>query len=961
MKSLYFYVSWLFLVSILFFSCSGSRTQKRFPRQIRDYVHGAIAHPQFYRADSLKYAQDYPKALILFEKLMMEKQLSKDERIYTLNQMAFICLKMRQTQRVGQIIEQLKPDKSSFSKKQLADYLYNCGVFYLQRVKPVIAKQKLEAALAIYQREYARNHLHVALTWAQLALHQVDFGIKAEDVNHIAETAYQHFYPRSKKNMLLRRYAAELNYAMAQYYRMVSRDYLAGLNHCALAEKLIRQNCSWHDTVLWARCLGVKGLLLRKGREYDQADSVMNKGLSLLDDHDGSSIFIPEMYRFLLVNTARRPGANTQHNQRADSLYHVYWNQLNGYLKEGIPQKYIDTTQIKAYYCYYRRAQKKEDCLNNLTKLVSAIHPDLPSYRYYVEEAYNFLATLYLEDEEFDTALVKQLVSFKTEIQPDLAAQIKNWSDALLPKFAYKRINPFFGFAKAGNIYLKKYQKWKNIEDLVMSLRLYDAADKAMSLSLTMSKDGVLSYQQEIGNEVYHGGLETLLVAWNLKDKFPQKFDKDRILNLAFRFFERQKSFILFREDLLKNDAEISIRKIKRISEKITSLSNNKGNRTDLETLSSVYFEYQQELNKLYEQSIGRFNQDIQPFELIRSRLKSEQVLVQYKVCGNFTYVLAASTKGFVFDTVGKTSMVRGYLLPFSNLLRQPYGRYMSSLVDSSKIMYLKFIQPFEKVIPLTTAELIIIPDNFLTDIPFEAFPLPSNMDADRWRKLKYLLHKHNIVYAPSWKIWEHHRKLKTLNRCHRAAFFSYSLKENPSSKFELSKANLEYNAMAFMKTVPFIGKEDCTPEMFAKWTFRYKLLHLSLHGKSNRDSLNANQVFFKITNNRLAGVLKGDRIASLALNGKWAIISACETGTGISNAEGTYSLARAFLQAGCEFTVSSLWKMQSDASSEIISQFYHYVKKGDLPWVALTKAKQDFLKDNNVPPYVWAALVPAI
>jgi CHAT domain-containing protein len=71
------------------------------------------------------------------------------------------------------------------------------------------------------------------------------------------------------------------------------------------------------------------------------------------------------------------------------------------------------------------------------------------------------------------------------------------------------------------------------------------------------------------------------------------------------------------------------------------------------------------------------------------------------------------------------------------------------------------------------------------------------------------------------------------------------------------------------------------------------------------------------------------------------AVLSACETGiTNLETVNAEYvGLASAFLKAGVRQVVSTLWKVQSDASVLLMLYFYRKVRKGCPPSLALVKA----------------------
>lgn len=88
-----------------------------------------------------------------------------------------------------------------------------------------------------------------------------------------------------------------------------------------------------------------------------------------------------------------------------------------------------------------------------------------------------------------------------------------------------------------------------------------------------------------------------------------------------------------------------------------------------------------------------------------------------------------------------------------------------------------------------------------------------------------------------------------------------------------------------------------------------------------------------------LAGVLQGDRVkdtmqdglltaeeaSSLNLDGtQLVVLSACQTGQGsLSAGQGVYGLRRAFLVAGAETLVTSLWRVSDAATGELMAQYY--------------------------------------
>ena len=957
MRRLHYYGLWVLVGILLFYGCKQDTTA--WSDLIKDHAHTAELKAPLQDAFSLRYQRNYPAAARAFESVLKDKTIGRSTQIDVLNQLGFIYLEMGDTAAAIPLLDKLAKQESDFNAFQRADYWYNLGVLNLQRINPDEAKKNLEDALRVYIAKYPRGHLRIAMAYTQMAIYQFDFGLNTKEVNNSINAAFRSYYYVNPKDSTLYPYADKVNYLMAHYYRIVKRDYQAGLNHCRLAEELI-QSSPWKNTVLQARCLVVKGMLLKKAERYYEADITLNQGLKLLIEQGKNSIFIQEVYRFLIVNAAGRLDTLN----KSEQLYKKYSAALKDHLeKTGQKEIYVFTDDLKAYYSCFRLDKKANDCFTACLAILNKINPQVPGYRYYHESACNFLSELELKNENYKQALDHQLEAYKTDINPRITHRIKSWSDAVKPKYSKLVTNSFFAFRNVGKIYLSRYKERKDVKDIALAVRLFEVSDSLMSLSLTMSEGGVLSYHQEIGDETYASALEATHIAYTLANEYPQLLNKDKILDLAFRFIERQKTYILTREDLPSKDwTRFYTTKIKKAAADISKLENESSNVDNILSLVRANFEYDSLLNKLSQKASAQFKQNIQTVQNIRTGLKENEIIVQYKVFDQLTYVFGISRNTIFFDTVYSTKKLQRLVNQFFNLIRSPkVDHFDYASMNRARMVYDLLLKPvFSKISAPRNATLIIIPDRFLTVLPFDALPISLDPKVSKWVNVDYLLNKYYIVYAPSWKIWQANRYTQLSNSQYPAAFFSYTVQEYPTSKLALLGAKKEKEALAnFARTTPYVGS-DCTAEQFNKNAARFKILHFCLHGRSDLSKLDNNRIYFKIKKS-MEDSLGGDQIASLDLKGKWAIISACETAIGQTNAEGTYSLSRAFLQAGCAFTISSLWKINTGSTSTILADFYQNLRTEKQPWKALTKAKRKFLEKENQPPYYWSGLIPTI
>ncbi|MDE2619006.1 MAG: CHAT domain-containing protein [Sphingomonadales bacterium] len=107
-------------------------------------------------------------------------------------------------------------------------------------------------------------------------------------------------------------------------------------------------------------------------------------------------------------------------------------------------------------------------------------------------------------------------------------------------------------------------------------------------------------------------------------------------------------------------------------------------------------------------------------------------------------------------------------------------------------------------------------------------------------------------------------------------------------------------------------------------------------------------------------GLLTASEIATLEIDAEWAILSACNTGVEREPGSSTYSgLARAFMQAGVDSLLVSLWPVRDDAARQLSVATVLGHERGLSRGAALRGAMLQLIDNRRLPdaadPAIWA------
>lgn len=114
-----------------------------------------------------------------------------------------------------------------------------------------------------------------------------------------------------------------------------------------------------------------------------------------------------------------------------------------------------------------------------------------------------------------------------------------------------------------------------------------------------------------------------------------------------------------------------------------------------------------------------------------------------------------------------------------------------------------------------------------------------------------------------------------------------------------------------------------------------------------------------KMPNDIEDGVLTAREIAQVDL-GKvdMVVLSACQTALGEIREDGVFGIQRGFKKAGARSLLMSLWKVNDQATSLMMTDFYKHLTAGYSRHEAFSMAQQTIRKQGFSSPYYWASFI---
>jgi CHAT domain-containing protein len=266
--------------------------------------------------------------------------------------------------------------------------------------------------------------------------------------------------------------------------------------------------------------------------------------------------------------------------------------------------------------------------------------------------------------------------------------------------------------------------------------------------------------------------------------------------------------------------------------------------------------------------------------------------------------------------------------------------------IQPAKQLYNWLITPLEdKLQQHSINTLVVVPDGALRTIPISAFY--------NSQKNQFLVEQFAIATLPALMLTEP-RPLPRKNVSILLNGLSKGVQDFdplPSVPDELKKINELFNNSTILLDQDFL-LNNLNRVLKQE---PYSIVHIASHGQFDRDPKKTFLLTYddKLTMNRLTKLFKFSELRKEAV--ELLTLSACQTAVGDERA--ALGLAGVAIKAGARSAIASLWFVNDESTSQLISEFYHQLQNPALSKAqALQNAQKKLYKKRTFQhPAYWA------
>lgn len=330
----------------------------------------------------------------------------------------------------------------------------------------------------------------------------------------------------------------------------------------------------------------------------------------------------------------------------------------------------------------------------------------------------------------------------------------------------------------------------------------------------------------------------------------------------------------------------------------------------------------------------------------LRQHLQTGQLLLAYFLHKERLVIFAVTSESLFVHEIADGMQQIKRLLPFLHAHLQPGGwpdpqqPPQQAIRQMLRKLYQLLIAPVADYLPPVPDQLIIVPYGPLHTLPFHAL----------YDGTRFLIEQFQISYLPTSNLLSPTTHSTTEADTRKTPLvFCYS------GKGQLQHALAEANMLAQMLEARSYLEEEATIAHLSEQAPGSPIIHIATHGHSRLDAPNFSAV--TLADGRFSAI---DAFSLDLRNCELVTLSGCETGLAlIGGGDEQLGLGRAFLAAGAQSLVISLWPVEDSATSELMQNFYQHLLQGASRVQALGEAQRQLIHSSTLAhthPYYWAA-----
>jgi CHAT domain-containing protein/tetratricopeptide (TPR) repeat protein len=300
---------------------------------------------------------------------------------------------------------------------------------------------------------------------------------------------------------------------------------------------------------------------------------------------------------------------------------------------------------------------------------------------------------------------------------------------------------------------------------------------------------------------------------------------------------------------------------------------------------------------------------------------------------------------------------------------REKVGSRNLLIREPARQAYDLLLKPAQELLQNKT-HLIIVPDDVLWELPFQALLTESN---------RYLIEQSAISYAPSLTVLREMMAKRQARPAMVGSNTSLLALGNPSlgqqtierarstprdERLEsLPETEREVKTLARLygpaQSEVFIGAE-AREDRAKTEAGKFRVLHFATHGVVNNASPMYSYLVLSQGDSKEDGLLEAWELLKMDLKAEMVVLSACETARGrVGAGEGMIGLSWALFVAGTPTAVVSQWKVDSASTTELMLEFHRNRLAANSKAQSLRKAMLKLLGSKDYKhPFYWAPFV---